>query len=350
MGLRWRTMKPKDVAGCAEIIAAHPVIGLRYGPAITNLGRAWHRLLGSAAMTTAVFEEVEPGRVQLAGCGVGVFVNEEFVRELKTAPQFWFGPELTKRVLKGNSPVLSDKEVRASNSGEGLTELVWETLTSSSFAERSDVYHLMGRAYIEIHRGFRLKEMITSQAESPERLQWAVDAGGLYWDPKNARYVKSLKKGNEEFSQKPHIVGITRELELARPGSWVGSLFDYQPPRFSFSAGEQRLLICAISNHAGTNETLAKNLNVSLPTIKKMWLSIYSRVARLAPELTGRDADNGPESKRGVEKRRRLLAYLQEHPEELRPVLRRLNDQKLQQELPSSSRKQGFTQFEPNLH
>ncbi len=28
---------------------------------------------------------------------------------------------------------------------------------------------MMGRAYIEIHRGYRLKEMITSQAESAER-------------------------------------------------------------------------------------------------------------------------------------------------------------------------------------
>ena len=69
------------------------------------------------------------------------------------------------------------------------------------------MYHLMGRAYIEIHRGYRLKEMITSQAESPQRLQWAIDAGGLYWDPKAARYVKSLKKGKEEFARNPHIVG-----------------------------------------------------------------------------------------------------------------------------------------------
>ena len=336
MSLRWRPMEPKDVARCAEIIAAHPVIGARYGPAIKDLDRAWLHLLDSEAMTTAVFEEVERGRANLIGVGVGVFVHDEFVRELKTPPQFWFGPELTKRVINGNSPVLSDKEVREANSGDGLIELVWETLTLLSFAKRSDVYHLMGQAYIEIHRGFRLKEMITSQAESPERLQWAIDAGGLYWDPKTARYVKALKKGIEQFSQKPHIVGITRELELARPGSWVGSLFDYQPPRFRFNAGEQRLLICAMGNQAGTNETLAKSLELSLSTVKKMWLSIYSRVGELAPELIAQDADNSSEHKRGMEKRRGLLAYLREHQEELRPVVRRLNGQKPRQGLPPS--------------
>jgi hypothetical protein len=328
VALRWRPMESKDVAGCAEVIAAHPVIGPRYGPALKDLGQAWLRLLGSEALTTAVFEEVERGRATLAGVGVGVFVRDNFISELKNPPQFWFGPELTKRILNGNSPVLSDREVREANSGEGLTELVWETLPGPRFAKSSELYHLMGRAYIEIHRGYRLKEMITSQAESPERLQWAVDAGGLYWEPRSARYVKSLKKGTEKFAQKPHIVGITRELELGRPGSWVGSLFDYHPPRFYFSAGEQRLLISAISSPTGTSQALAKKLGVSLPTIKKMWLTIYNRVAEHAPDWITKGAKSGPETKRGKEKRRLLLAYLQEHPEELRPVVRRPGGQK----------------------
>jgi len=323
MPLQWRPMQSKDVAECAQIIAAHPVIAPRYGSAIKDLSRAWLRSLGSEAMTTAVFEEVEKGRANIFGVGVGMFVRDEFIRELKAPPQFWCGPELVKRILNGNSPALSDQEVRQANSGQGLNELVWETLARSSHSKRADVYHLMGRAYIEIHRGFRLKEMITSQAESEERLQWAIDAGGLYWDPKSARYVKSLKNGSGKFVQNPHIVGITRELELGRPGSWVGTLFDYQPPRFYFSAGEQRLLICAMSDPTGTSPALAKTLGVSLPTIKKMWLSIYERVSELAPELIAGNAKIGAENKRGKEKRRHLLAYLQEHPEELRPVARR---------------------------
>ena len=334
MPLQWRPMQANDVAGCAKIIAAHPVIGPRYGPAIKDLPRCWLRLLGSEAMTTAVFEEVEKGRATLAGVGVGVFVRDEFVREMKATPQFWIGAELTSRALRADSPVLSDKEVREANSGEGLNELVWETLPHPAFAERSEMYHLMGRAYIEIHRGYRLKEMITSQAESPQRLQWAIDAGGLYWDPKAARYVKSITRGKEEFSRNPHIVGITRELERGRPGSWVGTLFDYQPPLLYFSASEQRMLMRCMSNNMGTNSALARELNVSLPTVKKMWLSIYDRVAAHIPEWMSEDSRSAAGSKRGKEKKRRLLAYLQDHPEELRPVLRRFNGQKVR---PSAS-------------
>jgi hypothetical protein len=58
-----------------------------------------------------------------------------------------------------------------------------------------------------------------------------------------------------------------------------------------------------------------------------MWLSIYDRVAEIAPELMAEDAETGDATKRGKEKRRSLLAYLQEHPEELRPVVRRLRRQ-----------------------
>jgi hypothetical protein len=320
MSFRWRPMEPKDVVGCAEIVASNPVIGPRYGTWIKGLGRAWLRLLNSEAMTTAVFEEIDRGRVRLAGVGVGVFVGDDFICELKTPPQFWIGPMLVERILTGDSPVLSDREVRRANSGEGLNELVWETLAAPNFSLRTEMYHLMGRAYIEIHRGYHLKEMITSQAESPERLQWAMDAGGLYWDPKVARYIKSPRTGAKRLVKAPHIVGITRELEFTRPGSWVGSLFDYHPPRCGFSASERRLLICSISNRYPTNAALARNLGISLPTVKKNWLSIYDRASEHVPELFDDSTTTGP--KRGKEKRRRLLAYLQEHAEELRPTER----------------------------
>ena len=317
-------MQPKDVRECAQIIATHPVIGPRYGGAIKDLHSAWLRLLGREAMTTAVFEETNGARATIVGVGVGVFVRDDFVRELKTSPQFWFGRELTERTITGNSPVLTDREVREANSDEGLNELVWETLTWPQFSGRTEIYHLMGSAYIEIHRGFRLREMITAQAESAERLQWAVDAGGLYWDAVRGRYTKSLPGRAEEFFTRPHIVGITRELELARPGSWVGVLFDYHPPRLGFSRSEQELLLVALRCGGGTDRELATALHLTVPTVKKLWVSIYHRATLGEPVIL---SDRGPaetgHTVRGRGKKHRLLAYIRLHPEELRPVSRR---------------------------
>jgi hypothetical protein len=83
------------------------------------------------------------------------------------------------------------------------------------------------------------------------------------------------------------------------------------------------LLSCALSG--ATDEHLAEMLGTSLPAVKKLWVSIYQRVEDCLPELIPDPLRSDlPLSGRGREKRRRLLAYLREHPEELRPVSRKL--------------------------
>ena len=69
-----------------------------------------------------------------------------------------------------------------------------------------------------------------------------------------------------------------------------------------------------------TDEELAAKLGKSLPTIKKTWRSAYQRVEAKLPGLELSQTGPGTtESKRGREKKRRLLGYLRDHPEELRP-------------------------------
>jgi hypothetical protein len=100
-------------------------------------------------------------------------------------------------------------------------------------------------------------------------------------------------------------------------------LFDYQQPRFGFSL-RQRLLGAALASDSGTDQELARSLGVSLPGVNKKWLSIYDRVAQREPALIpGYGEASGGPSQRGKGKRRRLLAYIREHCEELRPNARK---------------------------
>ncbi|MEO6800270.1 MAG: hypothetical protein ABI178_10060 [Rhodanobacter sp.] len=302
-----------------DIVAADPVVGSRYGAAVEDLDGAWRNLLGSAAMTTGVFERAHQKRQTIVGFGVSVFVSDEFIQEIKTRPLCWFGPELARRVNGPDSPILSDRQVRDANSGDGLNELAWESLATHEIGQKPEFYHVMLGAFIESHRGFFFKELITSQWSGPERIQSAIDSGGLYWNPTHQVYEGALPEPAEAFVERPYIIGITRELAFARPGSWVGTLFDYRPPRFGFSRGEQQLLLTALASFGGTDQELGGNLHLSIPTIKKMWGSIYRRVNACDAELI-------PDSalaisgicERGREKKRSLLAYVREHPEELR--------------------------------
>ena len=328
MSFRARQMQPKDVRECAEIIAAHPVIGARYGPAISDLRVAWLQLLRSKAKTATVFEKLEESRARLCFVGVSVFVSDDFIRELKTPPLCWFGPNLAKRIARGDSPLLSEKQFADANTRGGLNLLVWEGCFHPEFKNDIELPRAVMDTFVAHHRGFQLKELISSELESAERLEWTLRSGSLFWDPENGHYTESMRSSPEEAVRRPHRVGLTRELELSRrpwSASWVGTLFDYHPPRCGFSPSEQRLLLLALSGEAGTDQELADALDISLPRVKKLWLSVYRRVSDCVPELIqDRSQLRAGPSERGKEKKRHLLAYLREHAEELRPVSRKL--------------------------
>jgi hypothetical protein len=322
VSLRDRPMQPKDVAECAGIIASHPVIGRRYGRGISNLGPAWLRMLGSEAVNAMVIEEVSGSQTTICFVGVSVFVSDDFVRELKTPPQFWFGPELARRIMRGNSPVLSNTQVREANSNGGLNSITWEGCIRQGFESHLELHRKVISVFIEQHRGFLCKEAISCQIENVERFHWVLKTGGLLWDTKHGRYVDSLEKDPSEIICDPHVLGVTREIEHDRPSTWVGALFEYLPPRIGFSRGEQKLLLSALSGR--TDQELSEHLGVSISTVKNTWRSIYNRAASGMPELLpDQSQTNSRVAERGKEKKRHLLFYLRDHPEELRPVSRK---------------------------
>jgi hypothetical protein len=280
-------MQPKDVPECVEIIAKHPVIGPRYGSVIADLPAVWLRLLSCEAADAWMFQAEEGEHVPICMVGVGVTVNDDFVRDLKTPPHFWLGPELTKRILRGDSPLLSEKQLRDANSSGGLNHIVWEGCAPREFESNPELYRFAMDAFIHVHRGYLWKEVISPAAESADRLHWTLKTGGLLWDPVADRYVASLNDDAEAIVRRPHVVGIRRKELMEPPGlaaaSWVGCLFDYHPPFLGFNRSEQRVLASALTG--ATDEQLSSTLGTSVPAIKKTWASIYHRVADHLPEL-----------------------------------------------------------------
>jgi hypothetical protein len=256
MDLRHRPMLPKDVPECAEIVATHPVIGPRYGSAIKDLHPAWLRLLECEAKNATVLEEVTGSRATICFVGVTVFVGDDFIRELKSPPLFWVGPELARRTVRGVSPLLSAAQLREANAGGGMSLVVWEGCIRPEFERQTEIHRRLLEVFIEAHRGYWWKEAISAHMENAERLQRTLQSGGQLWDPALGRYVASPQTDLREIIKKPHIVGVTREIEHSRPGTWVGAIFHYHPPQFGFSRGEQQLLLSALSRD--TDSELSK--------------------------------------------------------------------------------------------
>jgi hypothetical protein len=81
-------MRPKDVCECVEIVATHPILGPRYGPAIADLKAVWLGLLGREAFRAVVFEEVQDSSVTKMGVGVSAFVSADYLLQVKTPSIF----------------------------------------------------------------------------------------------------------------------------------------------------------------------------------------------------------------------------------------------------------------------
>jgi hypothetical protein len=327
MTLRHRPMQAADIDPCVKIIASHPVIGPRYGDAIQDLRLSWFQLMGCAAKIMVVFEEVDGAAVRLLGSGISVFVNDEFMHVVKTPPFFWIGPELARRIARGCSPLLSNNQFREANSRGGLNLLSWDGCRASEDMKRPDVYNKVLSVFIEEHRGYRWKEIIAPQADTVERFHSLLKSGGMLLHPTDGEWVDGYPEAPHEIIKRPHVIGLSREIEMRRPGSLAGMLFDHQIPRFAFSASQQSLLLAAFDGR--TDEEIAAWFGISLSAVKKAWRGIYDRVAAETPEvfpLISAEPAGAPE--RTKEKKRRLLAYLRDHPEELRPISRKLLPQR----------------------
>jgi hypothetical protein len=322
VGIRHRQMRPKDVLQCVDIVAAHPILSSRYGSAIADLRPAWLRLLGREAFRAVVFEEISGPHIRILGTGITVFVSDEFMRDAKTPPLFWIGPELVKRVVRGNCPLLSDEELREANSGAGLNLVVWQVGMSPENLKRVEVTTEGMNAFMKEHRGFLIKELIV-QPESVEHLYGLRNVGALLRTADGSYEDFNITEPGD-FLTRPCILGSTREKALTKLASWTFPLFVYEPPKCGFSLSEQRMLLAALDG--GTDEELAAAMQMSVSAVKKKWRSIYDRVGACLPELLPHALSDGQPSERGREKKQRLLTYLRDHLEELRPVSRRFRE------------------------
>ena len=316
MAIRWRPMRPRDVVECVQIVATHSIQAPRYGRAIHNLRTFWEGLLGREAFRAIVFERMQnESRVRIIGVGVSVFISDAFLNFIKTPPYFWVYPELMKWEATGKSPIVSDKQTREFNAKGGLNLLVLEGTFRIDDEIGPETQTATFTAFVEQHRGFLLKELI-SHAMSEERLLGMLRTGGQLLDPQG-KFVDDLQEPPRAIVGKPHYVGLTREVALSRVGYWVASLFVHATPEFALRPSEQRLLLAAL--RGGTDEELAIELGVSLSAVKKTWVLIYERASAYLPEFSS-DREPSGTTERGKEKKQRLLGYLREHLEELRPA------------------------------
>jgi hypothetical protein len=318
VNLMARKGSARDLANC---YALHESLRLPYAQTSRRiLSEMWRTLLSNGAMQLFLVEDrTKPVGSRVVSFSTIVFVTDKFCSEARLALPPYLGVELARRYLSRQLPVLNREQVARANAGDGLNVLMcFEGWGQDGFSPEQflAIREKQGEAFHLALRGYRIKEFLTDPV-GEETSQWMLDAGArLRRDYSN--YFRKNRLPEPQSSQRPCLIGLTKEEALAHPGSNVAGLFIYTAPRFHFSRSQRVLLQHALMGE--TSEKLAASLSLSPWTVKKRWHAIYQRVTDVDSELLPPSIAYGAHaSSRGAERRRHLLNYLRQHLEELRP-------------------------------
>ena len=278
-----------------------------------NLGalqREWESLRSNPSTISMVVEDQERDpHARGVGFAQAVFVTDAFAEN--TAG----GSIPYVNLLVAPTGILTPDGVRDANSGPGLnvliTHWIWKQEVLDNESSRR-VRDYLTRQFLTYYAGFKLRQILL-EVFGDEALQMAVNAG-FRLRTAYASYFREHPRPAPDLH--PYLTGITRQEARDSEGSLVSQAFVYTPPCFYFKQHEQELLCHALLGYS--DEELTEPLCVSLAAVRKRWAGIYDRVATVNPGLLPASGDGT----RGAEKRRDLLAYLRDHPEELRPVER----------------------------
>jgi len=263
----------------------------------------WLRLLQSPAFNAVAICRPQ-ARHHCVGFGASVFVSCNFAMKERTRPRPGLNARLMAAVDAGEGVVLTAQELARGNAEGTLSLLIlysaWRR-DGLCDGELEQIKAMLASTFFEVHLGYGMKEWL-SEATDATQISYAHDTAvwsvGPFEDPDSARA----------------FLYVDRDTACRRVGSIAAILFQPRMPIFGLSCRSQELLRQALRGQ--TDEELAGRLKISTAAVKKRWIRIFEDVERRVPSF----ASAAPlgDSVRGPQRRHRLLAYIREHPEELR--------------------------------
>lgn len=269
----------------------------------------WTRLLGHPGFNADVIEDLNrpPGQ-RIVGLGVAIALDARWSRRLRDDPPPHAATELYTELLDGRFQPPGDKELAQLNARGEVSFLVLHYEQLLTDLANPDTLQVLGVAmslFRFAHAGYRLQCLY--QEGTAEQAGYLQSMG---FRQRTARGQAAL----------PELFGLHRlEATMLLPGTPVRDAFQFTPPRFGFAGSERRLLRLAVTDL--TDEAIGDELGISGHGVKKLWRQVHQRAVDALPALFA-DACQPPGGEgtgRGPEKRRALLQYLRQHPEELRP-------------------------------
>lgn len=284
-----------------------------------ELPHIWTRLLWQPAFNADLIEDVSlpPGQRTL-GVGMAIALDLEWQARLRDDPPPYVAAEIYRALREGRFTPPGDRQLGTMNRNGKVAFLVLHYAQRLIDLRDPDTVNLLAVAmgmFRASHAGYRL-EALYQEGHGSEQ-QYLASMGFLPVRPE----ADPSSPGTAQTHDAPRLYGLERsQAALLLPGSPVRDAFQFTPPLLGFSASERRLLRLAVAD--APDDQIALELGITGHTVKKTWRDIHERVSRHLPHVYADPAATlawETTGTRGPEKRRWVLQYLRQHPEELRP-------------------------------
>jgi hypothetical protein len=300
--MHWRPFREADLSFCLEMQPA--CLGDQLVGRDAAL-RVWKSLVREPSFLATVIESPRPiAGNTIVGCGMGVFVREAFANSEIEEPRAGLNSRIIASIASGEPVILNRGQIGIGNACNGLDFVnLYGTWRDGVMKpdELADVQVLLGTGFAEQFGGYRFKRVL-KEAIGQDRIALARATGSY-------RVIAEFPDTDSALAV------VTRESAQAAPYSVAASIYRYQGPVLRLRPAEQALLGAALSGK--TDAELSADLGLSIEATKKRWLSIFDRVVQYKPEILSSASEES--EGRGPQKRHRIVAYVRNHPEELRP-------------------------------
>jgi DNA-binding CsgD family transcriptional regulator len=284
-----------------------------WDPALQALGSALGDVMGGLVQTErlrggCVEEARLSGGWQVSATGASVFISDAVADAYLASPTPFFAAQLMSRIMAGEKDVVLDAQgIARGNARDGLNLFVLGFTHRYGADEPPILRPLLTRAiehFVYAHRGYKLRRMLR---EDTYPIADVMVASGM-----------TVRHDFAELGRKVLLAEPGAEPHLF-PSTTVSMLFNHSPPQVRYTSAERRVLELAVDGMADGD--IAEEIGVTASTIKQTWRAVYERTLRQVPLALPSKVGTAQDGVRGQEKRRHLLAYLRDHPQELRPHL-----------------------------
>lgn len=276
-----------------------------------SLPQMWRDLRDRGNLVTTWLEEGDDPDLRVPVYSMaGVFVDADFAAVLERTEGVRPGHLAVAEYVAEGTGLLDLEQIREAQKGGGLNFVVLHSHffglggTETRFAQEVE---MASQALFSSLRGYHLRSFYHESVDST-LFGWLRSAG--------LRPVPARRRRDKTEPER-QLFRITREEAEHEPGARISALFVEYRALFGLKGTFRDLLEVAM--RGSTDKQIAEALSLSVPAVKRRWERLYAHVEARYPELWRAWAGEAVDSARGSERRRHLLNYFRDHPEEMRP-------------------------------